>query len=572
MSTALSQSMSALETIAFILPGPWGPIGSAALHMLGTSLDPNEADPDRPVMDAIKSGFSNLESYIAQNNIDTGNSIIADIKNWIGQTEKKSDLDSNPVSLGKVIDAIGSLDLPVSNLDVVASRIETRLAPSLANYEALRQAQISTLIALRVSVACIFNYRVLLQQKLVTLLLSAPEVADRATVVKEMQALQSYFTSLQAFIKQNMTDPGVIAEFGAKCDEMKKALVGRLGPVQKAGSFPGLFHGGDKEYYFYLDNAQPPVELDRRYNDYSDSMANQAGVPVWRLDRDRQAEVTALRAARIARLEKDCDAFAKEALDVLITAQSIMADTKGDPAPPLAAPEVDYGVDTGWKGAWQFVGRYVRYSVLFQGPTRNSLASPFSDWHLCQGEDSCCPSITLPADPTGLALARLIQRDVIDHPGGKDVESYIVPVPNMTDDSFVDLCPVNDGDACPNAPIAPVLMYANYNADNPGRTWPDPYRVHYRYCYTRTIAGKAQQSLAWSPWSVAASPDDGGLDFEGYYYNKSYYSAQMLVPAIAGCGYLLQRQFKSGPIKVIKSRLAPAAQAGMMFLADDEGP
>lgn len=580
MTSALKQSMDALETIAFVLPGPWGPIASAALHILGGQLDPDQPDPNKPVLDAIKNGFANLDSAMAQNAINKGSKTIGKVKDWIKTTEAMDDLDTNPTSVQSVIDDIGDFDKPFTNYNQIEVEVDLAIDKSAKNYLDLKKAQISSLIGLRMCCACVLNYRVLLQQKLVTMHQESDEQEDRAKVLDDMRYLETYYARLKAYIETEITDPSVLKEFESQCDEMKQTLTSRIGPVQRDGSDPYVFNPSARVSYYYVDTADPNTKLDQTDNtyDYHPARTTFTGKFVsvapafWTLAQDMRAHVEQLRRDRLARLAKECDDFKAESTNVLATAQSIMADTKADPAPPSKKPEVDYDNDTDWNNAWQFTGKYVRYAVLFQGSTRNTLASPHSDWHHCTEGSSCCPSVSLPADSSGLAIARIVHRDVADDPSSKAAVTYVVPVPNMTDDSLVDLCPVDDGDVCPNAPISPILMYCNYNADEPKRTWPDPYRVRYRYSYQRTIGGKVCRSLSPSPWFVQTRNGGNDFDADSYFYSKAYYSAQLLVPHIEGCDFVLERQFKGEDPKVIKSRTAAAAQAGMIFLEDDEGP
>ena len=138
----------------------------------------------------------------------------------------------------------------------------------------------------------------------------------------------------------------------------------------------------------------------------------------------------------------------------------------------------------------------------------------------------------------------------------------------MTTKALVDLCPVNDDDICPTALIAPVIRWDNYDSKkgDPKRTWPEPYRVRYRYKYTN----KKGKSLEWSPWSVPFDRKSADFNNDGY-YNANYYSAQMLVPPVPNCDFVLQRVFKGEDPKVIKARVA-AAGNGLVYLCDNEGP
>lgn len=580
--TALDQTFNALETIAFVLPGPWGPIGSAALHLLGGFFggifDPEQPDPNKPVLDAIDTLGKTLETFQIENNIKESTNYIASLRSWLADTSTYDDLDSNPATLLRVIDSIHQdLDGPVNQIDRVINHLDIDI-PKNSGYEAISQAKLSTLIGLGVSMASILNFRVLLRQKLVTLYRESDEKQDQEALLGATRDLEADFVAAHAFIKSHIASQAAIDDIESRCDSIKTTLQGHITPVTRSGGSPSVFHPHNAVRYWFI-NAMTG-ESHGYGNTYQlDSPGpTPPGLaipppPTWTETHDARADAEAARAAIIAAIAARCDSFKNDALKTLRTAKAIMDATRADPAPPSLRPDVDHDNDTGWKGAWRFKGKQVRYAVLFQGSTCNTQPSPASDWHLCGEDDSFCPAVSLPGDPSGLAIARIVHREVADDTAGTNAVTYVIPVPNMASGTLVDLCPVNEGDIVPNALIAPVIMYSSYNADQRGRTWPDPYKVRYRYAYTRPIDGAPAQSLAWSPWAVPKDLANYEVDDEGYYYYRGpYYAPQMLVPLVEGCGLVLQRQFKGGSLTIIKSRAVKAKAPGMIFLEDDEGP
>ncbi len=581
--SALHQSLDALGTIAFVLPGPWGPIASAGLHLLdgflGGILDPDQPDPNKPVLDAIDNLARTLETFQTRNNIQESTNYIASLRSWLDDASGYDDLDSNPTTILRVLDSIHQdLDGPVNRIDQVINHLDITV-PVNASYEALSEAKISTLIGLRVSMAAILNFRVLLRQKLVTLYRESNQQQDQADMLNQARNLETDFVMAHTFIKNHIASKAAIGDIESRCDAVKTTLQAMVTPVLQGGDAPSDYHPHNAVQYSFIDTLTgKPYSYPNSYVEGEPSKITIMGAEMqesrtWTQTYDAKGDADAARAAFVGAIATRRDAFKTEALESFRTAKAIMDHTMADPAPPSTRPDVDYDNDTEWAGAWKFKGKQVRYAVLFQGATCNSPASPASDWHRCDEDDSCCPAVTLPTDPSKLAIARIVHREVADDTSGNNAVTYVIPVPNMTADTLVDLAPVNADDVVPNATIAPLVMSSSYNANQAGRTWPDPYQVRYRYAYTRMIGGEPAQSLAFSPWAVPRDRANYDVDDEGYFYCRGpYYSPQMLVPLIEGCGLILQRQFKNQALAVIKSRTANARAPGMIYLEDDEGP
>ncbi len=574
----LKTSLSALETISFILPGPWGPIASAALNVFGTLIDPEQPDPNKPVLDAIAAGFADLKGFLTSQKIDDASGYIRFMEKWLASTEDLKTLDTNTSTLIKVIDgakSISTIETPTNAIETTISAVESTLKNAdtkSQNYLDLAQAAISTLIGMRVCQSSCLNYRVLLQQKLVCCLERSDRDEDKTNVYGAMQDLQSFFDVLCTTVKDYLADKSVIKDFETKCDDARDALVNRIGPVTYEGSEPTWpWDSAESDGYYYQDNCTVPIRYDERKNQWDTvlvggSMGN--FTTRWEKKTDRKHEVEQLRANRIATLKKQCDDFKQDALKILQTAKDkATAGVDGQPAPATTKPSVDQK-QTEWDNAWKFTDKWVRYSVQFQGTTITTVASPSSDWLKCDWPSKTCPEVTLPDDPSGYAVGRIVLREVADDATGHNSTTYAIPLPNMTTKKLVDLCPVNDDDICPTALIAPVIRWCNYDSKkgDPKRTWPDPYRVRYRYKYTN----KKGTSLEWSPWSVPFDRKSSDFNNDGY-YNEHYYSAQMLVPPAADCDFVLQREFKGEDPKAIKARVA-AAGNGLVYLCDDEGP
>ena len=574
----LKTSLSALETISFILPGPWGPIASAALNVFGTLIDPEQADPNKPVLDAIAAGFADLKGFLTSQKIDDASGYIKFMEKWLASTEDLKTLDTNTSTLIKVIDgakSISTIETPTNAIETTISAVESTLKNAdtkSQNYLDLAQAGISTLIGIRVCQASCLNYRVLLQQKLVCCLERSDRDEDKTNVYGAMQDLQSFFDVLCTTVKDYLADKSVLKDIETKCDDVRDALVNRIGPVTYEGSEPTWpWDSAESDGYYYQDNCAVPIRYDELKNQWDTvlvggSMGN--FTTRWEKKTDRKREVEQLRANRITTLKKQCDDFKQDALKILQTAKDkSTAGVDGQPAPATTKPSVDQK-QTDWDNAWKFAGKWVRYSVQFQGTTITTVASPSSDWLKCDWSSKTCPEVTLPDDPSGYGIGRIVLREVADDSTGHNSTTYAIPLPNMTTKKLVDLCPVNDDDICPTALIAPVIRWCNYDSKkgDPKRTWPDPYRVRYRYKYTN----KKGTSLEWSPWSVPFDRKTSDFNSDGY-YNEHYYSAQMLVPPAADCDFVLQREFKGEDPKAIKARVA-AAGNGLVYLCDDEGP
>lgn len=574
----LKTSLSALETIAFVLPGPWGPIASAALNVFGALIDPEQPDPNKPVLDAIAAGFADLKSFLTSQKIDDANGYIKFMEKWLASTEDLKTLDTSTSTLKKVIDAaksISTIETPTNAIETTISAVESTLKNAdtkSQNYLDLTQAGISTLIGLRVCQASCLNYRVLLQQKLVCALERSDRDEDKKTVFDAMQDLQSYFDVLCTTVKDYIADKDVISDFETKCDNARDTVVHRIGSVQHEGSEPTWPWRSAPDGYYYEDDCTPPIRYDESKNEYQKQIVGAGlysiGTVEWVKTKDQKAHVEQLRTTRISALKKQCDDFKQDALKILQTAKDkATAGVDGQPAPATTKPSVDQK-ETEWDKAWKFAGKWVRYSVQFQGTTITTVASPSSDWLKCDWSSKTCPAVTLPDDSSGYAVGRIVLREVADDATGHNSTTYAIPLPNMTTKTLVDLCPVNDDDICPTALIAPVIRWCNYDSKkgDPKRTWPDPYRVRYRYKYTN----KKGTSLEWSPWSVPFDRKASDFNNDGY-YNEHYYSAEMLVPPVAGCDFVLQRKFKGEDPKAIKARVA-AAGNGLVYLCDDEGP
>ncbi|SUS08540.1 hypothetical protein DF3PA_40139 [Candidatus Defluviicoccus seviourii] len=577
-ANALKTSLSALETISFILPGPWGPIASAALNVFGTLIDPEQPDPNKPVLDAINAGFADLKGFLTSQKIDEASDYVKTMEKWLASTGDLKTLDTNTSTLQKVIDAVKSLstiEIPANAVETAISAVEATLKNAdtkSQNYMDLAQAAISTLIGLRVSQASCLNYRVLLQQKLVCSLQNSDRDEDKKNLFGAMQDLQSYFDFLCTTIKDYLAEKGVLNDFEAKCDDVRDKLVNRIGSVTYEGSEPTWpWDSAESDGYYYQDNCAVPIRYDELKNQWDTVLVSGAMgdfTTRWEKKTDRKHEVEQLRANRIVALKKQCDDFKQDALKILQTAKDKAASgVDGQPAPASTKPTVEQK-QTEWNNAWKFTAKWIRYSVQFQGTTITTVASPSSDWLKCDWSSDTCPEVTLPDDPSGYAIGRIVLREVADDQTGHNSTTYAIPLPNMTTKTLVDLCPVNDDDICPTALIAPVIRWCNYDSKkgDPKRTWPEPYRVRYRYKYTN----KKGKSLEWSPWSVPFDRKSADFNNDGY-YNANYYSAQMLVPPVPNCDFVLQRKFKDEDPKAIKARVA-AAGNGLVYLCDDEGP
>ncbi|MEZ5904653.1 MAG: hypothetical protein R3C69_05965 [Geminicoccaceae bacterium] len=255
--SALHQSLDALGTIAFVLPGPWGPIASAGLHILdgflGGIFDPDQPDPNKPVLDAIDNLAKTLETFQTQNNITESTNYIASLRSWLDDTSSYPDLASNPATLLRVLDGIHQdLDGPVNQIDQVINHLDIPV-PVNSSYEALSQAKISTLIGLRVSMASILNFRVLLRQKLVTLYRESDQRQDQADMLNQARNLETDFVVAHTFIKNHIASPAAIGNIESRCDTIKTTLQGSITAVTETGSDPTWIHPSNAVQHTFID-------------------------------------------------------------------------------------------------------------------------------------------------------------------------------------------------------------------------------------------------------------------------------------------------------------------------------
>lgn len=584
MNSALKSSLAAMETIAFVLPGPWGPVASAALHMIGDIFNPDDdTAQDQIVIDQIKAGVTEIKTFTAQNGIDLSKSYIADIEKWMDTTSQEADLESNPQTMRRVISEIETLALPTGSIDTALAGLDISLDTQSPGYQDVAEAQIACFVQLRVTVAHCLNYRVVMQNKLVLWLQASDDPKDRATVLTELRNLEDFFNVLAAFLKVNMTAQDNIDDIKARCAKILTSLVNRVGPVTSSGSAPGVFSSGSTITYSCIDASNPPATISKKDNVYHYSTSGGGGSLNFDfyLSKDMAPVVAADRANFIKALQDRNAAFQADCVAVFAKAKDIMADTPADPAPPAQAPTVTLKTSTGWPKAWKYTGKFISYAVGLQGATRSTgLVSPYSDWVAAPASGDICPVVSLSGtSSSGLAIARIVYLRVSDDASGNNPTTIVTAIPNMTDTAFTDLQPVNADDACPNALVAPVMSSFSFNANDPNRTWDKDYRVRYRFKYTAVVNGQATESIDWSPWAVPSTELLGyfTIEADGYtHFNSAYYGPQMLVPRRPGLGCILQRQFKINgveqPARTIRTSVAPAKNLRMVYLDDGEGP
>jgi hypothetical protein len=580
-ASGVQQSISALETIAFVLPGPWGPIASAALHIFGAAFSPNEADPNQPVLDAIKAGLNDLQSNATLNKIQEAQNYLATLDRWVNVVATYDTIALLDYYIGKMDD----FDRPISDIDKVINALDVNVTTSLPNYLDLAQGIISTLISLQVSVLSIRNLRVLLQQRLVGLLQDSVQPKDQARVSAETEDLLIYYSSLRDFGIKPMVDPQTALTLKTRCDTIKAVMVAKVGAVTKSGypPTPGSIGSANRESYSYTDeNGNVRDTLQNSYRLSTISVPTNHGsiqVPAYVLvPPDQRAAVDALRTKYIQRLEASCDAFRDDQMSVYDAAKKLAAATRvAPPAPGPNPPDVVYGFDTGWAGAWKFAGKFVRYAIAYVGdqnvvPDESELI--YSDWTACTQPDSVCPVVTLPVDAMGLAVSRIVYRDIADTAAGTNSVMSQFTIPNAAQTRLVDLFPVDADDVCPNVTTPPVAWNCVHDANNPKRTWPEPYRVRYRYRLQKTVKGVVCTSLDWSPWCVPLSHSGVDVDSSGFLYIAGYYGAVLTVPDPhdANCTFVLQRERKDQGVREIKCTFGKAPAFGTFYLTDDDGP
>lgn len=580
-ATVLQQTFGALETLAFTLPGAAGPVASALLHIFGSVFDPEEPDPNKAILDAIQNGFNHLQNNSVKTLISESQNYVDDLDNWITNIQGRTDLDST-ATLRTIIPDFDDFDKPITTLDPIINKLNVTIESKDSTikwmpnpqYLPLAKAQLSMLITLRVSIVCLLNFRVLLQERLAVILNDSDQDIDKQEALSALELLSTYYVSLRVAIS-NMTDTSTIANIRAQCDQIKANVVANVGSVISGGSDPYYFDRTAAKYYFYLDETG--TVRDRQVNVY-DNSPTPGGVPTFRLLSDKKTAVDASRTKYIVDLQAQVDVFKNEQVSIYEHVQKLAEDTTISPNPPAAKPQVDYDSDTGWLGAWQHTGKFVRYAIGFIGtqalvPPPGSKLLQHSDWHQCIQPSSFCPVITLPNDPNKMAVGRIVYRDVADDTSGTNLITLSIRIPNVTQLALTDLLPVNDDDVCPNVLIPPILWAENYATSQTGKTWPSSYRVRYRYKLQKSIGGKLCTSLDWSPWSAPRPVHGQDIDTEGYYNNQSYYSSQLLIPdpGDSSCTFILQRQFKGQNSVEIASSVSKAKQAGMLFLSDQAG-
>lgn len=583
-ASPVQQTLNALETLAFILPGPWGPVASAGIHLFGTLFNPDQKDdPAKPILDAIKNGLSDLQKNTTLNNIKEAQNYLSTLDNWVGKTSNRPDLESVS-TLTTLIKAMADLDDPITDLDKVINKLDVDVATNLSQYLNLSQTKISTLVSLRVSMVSLLNFRVLLQQRLVNALKDSNLPNDQARVIDELRFLATYFVSLQTYGIQALTDPAAVNKLKTACDDVRDQAIQNVQDVQAEGSAPTEFTPNDAVSYYFVDDTGTKHSETNAYDSDTVSTYVNGGFAVttnyYLRPPDKRPAATSARNSYIADLSTRCDTFRDQQASIFETAQTLAAGTTGSPTVSVKGPDVDYTVDTKWTGAWKHTKKYVSYAVVFVGPegwVPDFSRAIYSDWIECKLGSSYCPVISLPTDP--YAKGRIVLRSVADDSHGNNAQTTVLSVDNATQTEFTDLDPDNQDDVCPNVFVPPVYWAANYLYTQAGRTWPDPYRVRYRYRWQKTIGGKVCSSVQWSPWGLPRAFGGQDIDSKGFLYNPSYYSFQLLVPDPydAKSSFVLQRHFANQPVPDddnpgIRCRVSNAKRGGMLFLSDNEGP
>jgi hypothetical protein len=563
----LRNALSVMGTLAFCIPGPWGVVTSAALQSIGFLLPGDARDP---VIDAVKQSTSDIETYMAQHALSVDAGCINTIKNWLSVTEKIQDLYTNPAALTNRIKALDPLDDVPSTVDqtfedLAAFFSNPKAQPPDSAYR-IGCAALASYAALRVAVAQCLSLRVSLWQALGALYAQSDRLTDQAQVADAQNNIEATFDVLVAYLRQNLTDATATANIQSTLDALKNF---RVGQVQAVQDDLGFF----QPTISFKDDGDPTKTYSWDYK--TDRWApgpngqffpgNQAAI---------MATAQAAQTALITKLKTDADDFANEVQALIAKAQDIWARTPKLPAPPQNAPAVDT-FDTSWPDAWQHPGKYVQYAFYYLSRDGRTVRSPLGPTggapFQCSQADTECPHVSFPADPSGLAASRILIRRVGDDVHLTNAVEYTVPVPNMQDD-FYDLWPATPSDVAPNALSAPVIVAWAHDRRQTGPqcTWPNPAPVRYRYKYTRGT----MKSLAWSPWSVMDDPAGATIDAQGYVTESDFYSALMQVPEMDGCDFVLQRQFKGGPIldiKCVKTKGNLGAQP-TIWLEDAEGP
>ncbi|QMU78388.1 hypothetical protein GXW83_24445 [Streptacidiphilus sp. PB12-B1b] len=384
-SDGLHAALSLAGNLAWIMPPPWGAIGSAAISLIDMLLPNNAEDPFQQAMDGLRT-FLTLEQ------VQESAEYLQTYATWLQQLQAKLQLLTHPGAayiteqlnyLAEATSPNGQLFVQIAKLDFLRTQTDNAFPVSMLA-ESLAVLSLKMIVQLQATLADI-----------------AQDAGDDAGFAQQADAWMGTYVDLLVHTRGGAGAPGCIEQIA---DYIEGRCTQRLSEIKTPFQTTRIIQGqsvagwtftdedpgvGDDTYTHFVTGSDPTT-VNQNFHDY------------------------------VIQITTALDTLYLPARKTLREWQNAILDWEHHmpPQAPQAPPQVQ---DTGWGAAaptgspWT-VYTQVRYAAMNVNSGGPSALSAWSDYTLLQGRAH--PTLALAPDPTHMTSGIRVYRQFADDDGG----------------------------------------------------------------------------------------------------------------------------------------------------------